>query len=515
MDRVLEYNEFYGNLPAELGNLTQIERLHLTSNNFTGELPPAFAKLTALKELIMVGSGFSGPIPSGIFSSLKNLTDLEISDLNGPDSTFPQLNEIENLERLILRSCNINGTLPAYLGNMTHLNILYLTGNLLTGLLPGWTENMGTSNSIKPYFCVDTSSCSTTTSLHINCGGPSLTLTADGNKTLVYDADQDVVGAASFEQSRRNWAISNTGEFVDSSGHIPYYAWTDESMTNDLGKTARVSAISLTYYGFCLYEGNYTVSLHFAEIMFTDNKTFSSLGRRVFNVYIQGKLELENFDIVKAAGGVGIVTIQNFTAFVNSSGTLEIFFYWAGKGTTAIPFKSVYGPLISAISVDADFTNPLQSKHGSSMPPWAVGGIVAAGVIIIILAHLLKEKGNLMELVDPRLGSDFKKEEAMVMIEVGLLCTNVTAARRPTMSSVVSMLEGRVVVPALVSDSNESFDEIKLEEMRQYYRNTEENKIIETNTQSASIDGAWTVSSSSAVDLYPVHLDSSYWDKRN
>ncbi|MCI28125.1 LRR receptor-like kinase, partial [Trifolium medium] len=40
-------------------------------------------------------------------------------------------------------------------------------------------------------------------------------------------------------------------------------------------------------------------------------------------------------------------------------------------------------------------------------------------------AHLLKERGDLMELVDGRLGSDFNKKEAMVMINVGLLCTNV------------------------------------------------------------------------------------------
>ncbi|KAI4333485.1 hypothetical protein L6164_018289 [Bauhinia variegata] len=135
--------------------------------------------------------------------------------------------------------------------------------------------------------------------------------------------------------------------------------------------------------------------------------------------------------------------------------------------------------------------------------------------ILLEWAHLLKEKGNLMELVDPRLGSDFDKEEAMVMIEVGFLCTNVTAARRPNMSSVVSILEGRTVVPELVSDCSEAFDEMKLEEMRQYYRKIEENKLIKTNTHSASMEGPWTASSSSAADLYPVHLDSSYWEKRN
>ncbi|MCI82027.1 LRR receptor-like kinase, partial [Trifolium medium] len=51
----------------------------------------------------------------------------------------------------------------------------------------------------------------------------------------------------------------------------------------------------------------------------------------------------------------------------------------------------------------------------------------------------------------------------MVMIDVALLCTNVTSNLRPSMSSVVSMLEGTTVVPEFVSDSSEVMDEKKLE----------------------------------------------------
>ena len=45
----------------------------------------------------------------------------------------------------------------------------------------------------------------------------------------------------------------------------------------------------------------------------------------------------------------------------------------------------------------------------------------------------------------------------------------------------------------------------------------EENERNETQTEShsLSIDGSWMASSSSAADLYPVHVDSSYWEKRN
>ncbi|KAL5081442.1 hypothetical protein RYX36_009863 [Vicia faba] len=107
-------------------------------------------------------------------------------------------------------------------------------------------------------------------------------------------------------------------------------------------------------------------------------------------------------------------------------------------------------------------------------------------------AHLLKERGDLMELVDRRLGSDFNKKEAMVVINVALLCTNVTSNLRPAMSSVVSFLEGRAVVPEFVSDSSEVMDEKKLEVMRKHY--------LQTQSQCLISDGPWTATSSSAVD---------------
>lgn len=93
---------------------------------------------------------------------------------------------------------------------------------------------------------------------------------------------------------------------------------------------------------------------------------------------------------------------------------------------------------------------------------------------------MLKGKGNLMELVDRRLGLDFYKNEVTAKINVSLLCTNVTASLRPTMSLVVSMLEGRSVVQEVFSESSEALDEKKLEAMQQRYQEIiEENKLTE------------------------------------
>jgi hypothetical protein len=135
-----------------------------------------------------------------------------------------------------------------------------------------------------------------------------------------------------------------------------------------------------------------------------------------------------------------------------------------------------------------------------------------------VQALLLKEKESLLELVDQRLGSNYKKEEIMVMINVALLCTNASAAVRPTMSSVVGMLESKVVVPEFVSDPSASNNEIK-EAMWEHFQQIKESEsqiesVSSALIHSTSTDGPWTASSTSGVDLYPVNLYSDNLEKR-
>ncbi|CAJ1978518.1 unnamed protein product [Sphenostylis stenocarpa] len=75
-------------------------------------------------------------------------------------------------------------------------------------------------------------------------------------------------------------------------------------------QTARLSASSLRYYGLGLENGNYNVSLQFAESKILDFATWRSVGRRVFDVYIQGNLVLKDFDIQREAGKVSFKAIE-------------------------------------------------------------------------------------------------------------------------------------------------------------------------------------------------------------
>ncbi|XP_030929936.1 probable leucine-rich repeat receptor-like serine/threonine-protein kinase At3g14840 isoform X2 [Quercus lobata] len=815
---VLRAQNLPGTLPPELVNLPYLEKIDLTRNYLSGTIPQQWGSFTRLVNISLLGNRLTGSIPKelGNISTLKNLT-LEFNMLSG--SLPKELGNLINIERLILRSCNITGQLPEYLGKMnklktldlsfnkltggipssydgllTGIDFMYLTGNLLSGPVRDWmlnkdridlsynnfpngsficdhqSLNLFTTSSkgsdTGNILCLRSSSCSKIVYyLQINCGGPEVTI--DGN--TMYDDDTEPGGPAKFF-NRGNWAFSSTGHFIDDNKPKDIYILGNSSkltMANpELYMTARLSPLSLTYYAFCLGAGTYKINLHFAEIKFTNDNTYSSLGRRVFDIYIQGELVEKDFNIADEAGGVGMEIIKPYLAVVNNN-TLEIRFYWAGKGTTGIPGGGVYGPLISAISVHPDSTN------GSGVSVRVVVGIVAVGAFVLFLAlgilwwkgclgqksrmgqdlkgldlqtglftlrqiraatnnfdasnkvgqggfgsvykgllsdgttiavkqlsskskqgnrefvneigmisalqhphlvklygcciegnqlllvyeymennslaralfgleecqlkldwttrhkicvgiarglaylheesrlkivhrdikatnvlldkylnpkisdfglakldeednthistriagtygymapeyamrgyltdkadvysfgvvtleivsgrsntshrpkeepfnlldwaHLLKEEGNLIKLVDPRLGSDYNKEEVMVVIHVALLCTNVSSAARPTMSSVVSMLEGNIIVPDLVSDMSLLHDEMKAKELRKYYQINEEINMSESTRRTMSLDGPWTATSSSAADLYPINPESGLLENR-
>ncbi|XP_022134073.1 probable leucine-rich repeat receptor-like serine/threonine-protein kinase At3g14840 [Momordica charantia] len=824
---LLTSNNFSGELPPSLARITSLTDFRISDNHFSGPIPKFIQNWTNLGKVAIQASGLSGPIPSEI-ELLTKLTDVRISDLTGASSPFPPLNALKNLKVLILRNCNITGVLPNNLEGISALKTLdfsfnkitgqipanfeglkkvdsiYLSGNLLNGSVPPWMLQQGESidlsynkftstnvqstgcqsrntnlfasssqdnNSNGAVSCLSGSTCGKPRYfLYINCGGGQVSI----NGTKTFEADINTGKSSLFASSGAgNWGFSNTGNFMDDDRTTDDFIALNSStlsMPNpELYMKARISPISLTYYAYCMGNGNYTVSLHFAEVVFTSDKSYRSLGRRIFDVYVQGKLELKDFNIADAAGSAGKPIVKKFTVSV-TNGTIEIRLFWAGKGTNAIPVRGSYGPLISAISVDPDFVPP--SEGGKSISPGAVVGIVFAVAFVIFLvlgvlwwrgclrkkstleqelagldlgtgsfslrqiraatnnfdavnkigeggfgpvykgvladgtviavkqlsskskqgnrefvneigmisalqhphlvklygcciegnqlllvyeylennslaralfgpqecqlkldwptrhkicvgiarglaylheesrlkivhrdikatnvlldknlnpkisdfglakldeeenthistrvagtfgymapeyamrgyltdkadvysfgivaleivsgrsntsyrtkddcfylldhANTLKEKDSLMELVDPRLGSDFNRTEAIAMINVALQCTNVVSADRPAMSSVVSMLEGKVAVKEVVSDPSISKQDMNAM-WSQIYRQKGQTT-GESQTQSMSMDGPWTGSSTNASDLYPINMDSKYLENRN
>ncbi|GLT50957.1 hypothetical protein SLA2020_244100 [Shorea laevis] len=431
----LSSNNFIGELPTSFAKLTSLKDFRINDNRFIGRIPGFIQNWANLEKLLIHASGLMGPIPSNI-SELAQLIDLRISDLNGIDQAKFRPLTSTKLKTLILRSCNVTAELPEYLGKMTSLtaldlsfnklsgkipesftnlmvttNYIYLTGNLLTGPIHPWILQSSKSidlsynnfthwsascpqqrvnlfasypGSNEPgiFSCLRRSKCQKKRyHLRINCGGDKVIV----NKTTYEEDTKQEAASRLVVHDGGDWALSSTGHFFDDKQSVDsFILMTNSGLSmkdSELYISARFSAIS-TYYAFCMGNGNYTVNLHFAEIRFTDDKTCRSLGRRIFDIYIQGKLVQKDFNIVDKAGGVGKAIMRNFSATV-TKGTLEIRLYWAGKGTTDIPVKGVYGPLISAITINPDFTPPFEN--------WGmvVGILVGAAFAILLISGIL------------------------------------------------------------------------------------------------------------------------------
>ncbi|KAH0452963.1 hypothetical protein IEQ34_017287 [Dendrobium chrysotoxum] len=71
---------------------------------------------------------------------------------------------------------------------------------------------------------------------------------------------------------------------------------------------------------------------------------------------------------------------------------------------------------------------------------------------LLDLAHIAKEKEDLLSLVDKRLENQYNQVEALGMIRVAILCAHSSPAHRPSMSSVVKMLTGETSIPDFVPD---------------------------------------------------------------
>ena len=124
-----------GAIPAELGNLTNLQILYLWGTGLSGEIPAELGNLTSLQELYLWGNGLSGTIPA----ELGNLTNLQILHLydNELSGTIPaELGNLTNLQILHLYVNELSGEIPAELGNLTSLQELYLWGNELSGTIP-------------------------------------------------------------------------------------------------------------------------------------------------------------------------------------------------------------------------------------------------------------------------------------------------------------------------------------------------------------------------------------------
>ena len=96
-----------------------------------------------------------------------------------------------------------------------------------------------------------------------------------------------------------------------------------------------------------------------------------------------------------------------------------------------------------------------------------------------------------MDLVDPKLGSNFSKKEAVRMVKVALLCTNPSPRLRPTMSAVESILGGQAAVHELIMDPSIHADDTRFKVLRDYFDQVMGQGSGDTQSLIHSSDATW------------------------
>ncbi len=135
----LDGNRLTGSIPSGIQNLSRLENLSLASNLLTGEIPDWLGDLSSLDQLWLFDNRFEGPIPDAL-GKLSALTELDLGSIVGGNNLtgpFPDaLRSLTNLVVLGLAQNQLDGPIPAWLGELTNLSYLSLHGNRFDGSLP-------------------------------------------------------------------------------------------------------------------------------------------------------------------------------------------------------------------------------------------------------------------------------------------------------------------------------------------------------------------------------------------
>ena len=131
----LTRNQLSGAIPAELGQLASLEALYLNFNDLSGAIPAALGRLQGLVELDLSWNELSGEIPAEL-GQLSELEGLDLSD-NGLSGAIPAaLGQLSSVEGLDLSDNDLGGTIPPALARLSNLVELHLSDNALGGDIP-------------------------------------------------------------------------------------------------------------------------------------------------------------------------------------------------------------------------------------------------------------------------------------------------------------------------------------------------------------------------------------------
>ncbi|MCP4178288.1 MAG: hypothetical protein GY756_11020, partial [bacterium] len=137
----LNSNNLSGNIPNQIGNISNLKVLSLGWNKITGSIPNEIGNLNNLNIFNINYNNFTGSIPAEI-GNLTNLEYLTIRSTNISGNIPSEIGNLINLKGLCLDRNNLTGNIPLEIFNLINLNYIYISNNNLTGSIPVEISNL-------------------------------------------------------------------------------------------------------------------------------------------------------------------------------------------------------------------------------------------------------------------------------------------------------------------------------------------------------------------------------------
>ncbi|KAL6137845.1 hypothetical protein ACLB2K_063134 [Fragaria x ananassa] len=132
---LLQENQLIGSVPSNIGNISKLVVLNLTSNLMNGTISANISQLSHLEQLFLSHNFFTSTIPEAL-GHLPHLGLLDLSHNSFLGNIPSSLGNLARLNYLFLNNNLLSGTIPPALGRCTELYRLDLSFNRLAGLIP-------------------------------------------------------------------------------------------------------------------------------------------------------------------------------------------------------------------------------------------------------------------------------------------------------------------------------------------------------------------------------------------
>ena len=217
-------NGLTGEIPPELGGLSNLTHLILADNQLTGEIPPELGGLTNLERLSLSQNQLSAAIPTEL-GSLSKLQVLYISRNQLTGQIPSQLASLTNLQRLSLYDNQLTGPIPTELGSLSKLEELFLSGNQLTGCIPVGIAGVANNDlsQLGLPFCAGASGAPTIGTLTPGADFLTITWAAPTGypESAIIAYDLRYIETAARDKSDVNWTVVDNA-WTAGSGALSY-----------------------------------------------------------------------------------------------------------------------------------------------------------------------------------------------------------------------------------------------------------------------------------------------------